>query len=59
MNPIVILSGIGILLGMILILFTVISRKKLPLWSIIAFTLVGALIALSGVLMAAGALLVG
>lgn len=59
MNPIVILSVVGILLGLILILFTVVSRKNLPSWSVIAFMLVGLLISLSGVLMAAGALLAG
>ena len=59
MNPVLIMALIGILLGLILIVFTVVSRNKLPSWSALAFTITGALITLSGVLIALGCLTAG
>lgn len=56
MNPVIILAGIGILLGIVLIVFTFVFREKLPFWSLPAFSITGILIALSGVLIAMGSM---
>ncbi len=46
---------VGIILGAVLIIFTAVCHRKLPLWSIALFLIVGILIALSGILIFAGA----
>lgn len=55
MNPLLILAVIGIALGAGLISFTFVMRSRLPHWSVITFTLVGVLIAVSCILIMAGA----
>ena len=54
MNPVFIMAWIGIFLGIALIAFTVVSREKLPSWSVLAFSVTGILITLSGILIALG-----
>ena len=49
-------AGFGILLGIILILFTIFKRRALPMWSIILFGGTGVMIMLSCVLILAGAM---
>ncbi len=54
MRPVFIVAWIGIFLGIALIIFTFVSREKLPSWSVFAFSITGILIALSGALIALG-----
>ncbi len=54
MKPVFIMAWIGIFLGIALIAFTVVSRAKLPSWSVFAFSVTGILITLSGILIALG-----
>ena len=54
MNPVFIMACVGILLGIVLIVFAFVFREKLPFWSLPAFSVTGILIALSGVLIALG-----
>lgn len=55
MNAVKALAVIGIILGLGLIFFSVIGRKRLPSWGRLAFPMIGFLIALSGILIALGA----
>ena len=57
MKPVFFVAWIGIFLGIALIAFTIVSRAKLPSWSVIAFSVTGVLITLSGVLIALGSVL--
>lgn len=55
MKPISILAIIGIVLGVMLIVFSLLSRKSLPDWGRMLFPLIGVMIMVSGVLMYLGA----
>ena len=57
MDPILIMAAVGIALGTGLVAFTVVSRAKLPSWSVIAITVTGLLIMLSGILIGLGSIL--
>ena len=54
MNPLFIMALGGIVLGLGLVIFTLVSRSKLPSWSVLIFIMTGVLIALSGLLIALG-----
>ena len=54
MNPLFIMALVGVVLGLGLVIFTLVSRSKLPSWSVLIFMLAGVLIALSGLLIALG-----
>ncbi|MBR2779481.1 MAG: hypothetical protein IKD85_04875 [Firmicutes bacterium] len=55
MQPITVMAVIGIALGIILILFSILCRKKLPGWGMLLFPLIGVMIMISGLLMYLGA----
>lgn len=55
MQPIFIAALVGIILGLILIVFSLANRKKLPGWGVVVFPIIGLLILLSGVLLLLGA----
>lgn len=49
-------AGFGILLGIVLIIFTILKRKALPMWGVILFGVTGVMIMLACVLIFIGAL---
>ncbi|MGI6206469.1 MAG: hypothetical protein ACOYJI_07640 [Anaerovoracaceae bacterium] len=58
-TPLIIAGIIGIVLGIVLVLFTFINRSKLPGGAATAFTIVGVLIAASGIFVTLGAGIAG
>ncbi|MDD6254526.1 MAG: hypothetical protein PUA82_00690 [Eubacteriales bacterium] len=55
MSPIFIAGIIGVVLGIVLVIFTAANRDKIPHGTGIAFIAVGVLIALSGIFVTIGA----
>ncbi len=54
MQPLSIAAFVGIILGLILIVFSLVNRKKLPGWGAVVFPVIGLLILLSGVFLFLG-----